>query len=201
MALLPTIGAETYVESWVPMGKIDGMVIQHGESGSICNFLSDQEYSPTVHYAYKCSPATTEDIEKKGIKSGGDLSIENKILNHSNSDGVDQLGVLFICENLDMYWCGSTVSSEQSKNLLDIKNFGPTASQVLAGILSAVYLCSRKPELGLFGSRDEIDDLKPLMKIAKKWLGTITCTKLKHKAKSTQFSDLVFIKKSKNDNK
>lgn len=201
IAELPEVGFKVNVLSYLPNIKegektkvmeIEGKVIQHAEIGSICNYLSDEYYSPSVYYAYQYCEPLEESISEYGIEGAADLKIENKPLDASNSHGVDFLGILAICKNLDMYFAGTKVSTKQAKNL-KLPGLGPTNSQVLAGVLSALELCMKRPDYGLLASCDEIPikDSKIIWKIAKPYLGDIIIKKLPGKAKSTQFSDLI----------
>jgi homospermidine synthase len=204
MCLLPKTGVEVLVESYVPSGDIKGHVIQHGEAGSIHRFLSDKKYRPTVHYAYQYSKPLDESIKKFGIEGAVDEAVKDKPLDHSNSKGRDELGVLFICENLDrrglgdrdypLYWTGSILSSQQTKKIFgNFKQAGPTSAQVIAGILSAMYVIEKDPELGVIPDTDNIPDkyLDEIMKVAGPFLGDFVCEKLDRKAKSIQFSELL----------
>lgn len=55
--VLPQMGLNTWVRSWVPNQEIVGMVVTHGESFGLSHALTVREndqvvYRPTVHYAY-----------------------------------------------------------------------------------------------------------------------------------------------------
>ena len=192
IAILPEKGYKVKVRSYLPDYDIEGKVIQHAEIGSICKFLSDENYSPSVYYAYQYSKPLEDSIKKFGIEGGADLKLENKPLDADNSTGIDFLGVLAICGNLDMYFCGSKVSTEQAK-LLDLPHISPTNAQVLGGILSSLQLCLKNPNYGLLCSCDEIpkEDFNFIWKHAKPYLGDIVIQKMDKKALSTQFYELI----------
>jgi homospermidine synthase len=192
IAVLPEKGFKVTVESYLPNFIIEGKVIQHAEIGSICNYLSDKNYSPSVYYAYQYSKPLEESIKNYGIEGGADLNIENKPLDASNSKGIDFLGITAITKNLDIYFAGSKVSTEQALKL-DLPHVGPTNCQVLGGIISALALIIKKSHLGLLASTDEIPiEFMPLIwKYAKPFLGDIIVKKLYNKAKSSQFSELI----------
>lgn len=209
MALLKERGVDVLVRSWLPdinklnkdsagTTEITGHVIQHGESGSICAALSDKSkgYSPSVYYAYDYSEPLKESIKKYGIEGASDLKIENKPIDHTNGRGYDELGTLFICNDGTMYWTGSILSTEDTKKIFD-KNVpaGPTSTQVIACLLASMSLCLKHPQLGIFGSVDEIpEEYDTLMwKVGKPLLGKVISVKLDEKAPSTQFHKLVKI--------
>ena len=61
--LLPQMGVNTWVRSWIPDEEIVGMAIRHGESYGLSKLLTVWEgekavYRPTVHYAYMPSHDT-----------------------------------------------------------------------------------------------------------------------------------------------
>lgn len=208
MALLKERGVDVKVKSWVPdidnlkkdsagTKEIVGHVIQHGESGSICAGLTDKDYSPSVYYAYDYSEPLKESIEKFGIEGASDLKIENKPIDHRNGRGYDELGTLFICKNLDMFWTGSILSTEDTKKMFEsYVPAGPTSTQVIACILGSMALCNIYPELGIFGSVDEIPEKydEILWKVGKPLLGKVISVKLDKKADSTQFHKLLISK-------
>ncbi|MGO9387687.1 MAG: saccharopine dehydrogenase NADP-binding domain-containing protein [Methanobacterium sp.] len=192
IAVLPEKGFKVQVESYLPGYILKGRVIQHAEIASMCNYLSDEDYSPSVYYAYQYSKPLQESIVEYGIEGAADLDIENKPLDSSNASGIDFLGILAICESLDMYFAGTKVSSAQALKL-GLPHIGPTNCQVLGGIMSALALCVKRPHYGLLASCDEVplDDMNIIWKHAKPYLGDIILKKLPNKAKSTQFSELI----------
>ena len=67
--LLPRMGINTWVRSWIPHQEIVGMVIRHGEAFGISDrwtVWKDGEaiYRPTVHYAYMPCDATIASLHE-----------------------------------------------------------------------------------------------------------------------------------------
>jgi homospermidine synthase len=171
--ILPGIGWKTIVRSSLPGRPYEGYLVQHAEALSINNYLSTDRYSPSVYYVYRPCPASIESIEHFGVKRDP-RPAEQKMLYHSNSEGEDRLGVLLLGPGISRYY-GSYCSSTESRLIFEQYQYaGPTSSQVVAGILSALWLILRKPRLGIM----EPDDIPPkytreMLKFVKPLLGEI----------------------------
>lgn len=151
--ILPNIGWTTYVKSYVPYNEYVGYLIQHAEALSINKYLRIGKYSPSVYYVYRPCLGSIESIKKFGTKKDPEFK-DQKILFHSNSSGEDKLGVLLLTPKMS-WWCGSICSSEETKLIFDGYEYaGPTSSQVVAGVLGAIWLIIKNPTLGILEPDD-----------------------------------------------
>jgi len=164
--------------------EIEGRCIHHGEGISLNRYLSDDEYSPTIHYVYRLSPAVTELLERSTpedlIKIGkGQQDKDWHVMNvyQDNLEGYDNLGALFIFDKNPftgvkesyMYWTGSILHTDYCKNVLKDDFFGPTVIQVIAGIFAGLSYILENKHLGLvFG--EDIDE-KYVIDMIKDYLG------------------------------
>lgn len=190
MLTLNEIGFYTKIKSYVLDREIIGKLIQHGETYTIAKYLSIKKYNyyPTVNYAYcHCDAA-----EKSYELFQEDVS-KQKILDHSNSSGYDICGLLFLFNSGCSWWTGSVLGSEETKFLFpDLKHCSPTTIQVVAGIISALYLCYKYPNESI-KTPDDLNDeqYKYVMKIAEPLLGDIVNKKVNYNPKSRQLTDLL----------
>lgn len=165
----PNTSSSSPSSSSVDFVKISGRCIHHGESISLNRFLSDDTYSPTIHYVYKLSPLTSDYLDKHSSKDLLDISRTDKwqVMNMFNNhlQGTDNVGALFILEKNPfsekddkedekenyLYWTGSILDTEYTKNVLGDIHFGPTIIQVMAGVLSGLsyILENDNKEMGL----------------------------------------------------
>jgi homospermidine synthase len=161
--------------------KIEGRCIHHGESISLNRFLSDDTYSPTIHYVYKLSQLTSNYLDTKETESIKKDGLDNnwKVMNMYDNqlDGNDNVGALFVLEENPMrpneepymYWTGSILSSNYTRDILGDKYFGPTTIQVMSGILCGLSYILENKEMGLvFG--ESLPESFVIPKI-KKYLG------------------------------
>lgn len=154
--ILPKVGWNTFVKSYVPDQVYTGYLIQHAEALSINKYLKTGKYSPSVYYVYKPCQAAIDSIERFGMKVDPDPK-DQKMLYHSNSSGEDRLGALLMTPKMS-WWCGSVCSSTESMKIFDGYEYaGPTSSQVVAGVLGALMVILKKANLGILQS----DDIPP----------------------------------------
>lgn len=151
--ILPRVGWNTFVKSYVPENEYIGYLVQHAEALSINKYLKLGKYCPSVYYVYRPCPGSIESIEYFGMKKDPEHK-NQKMLFHSNSSGEDRLGVLLLTPKLT-WWCGSICSSQESRVIFDDYEYaGPTSSQVVAGVLGALWLMIKKPHLGILEPDD-----------------------------------------------
>lgn len=188
VGLLPGIGWETKVKSSLPGEPYVGMLVQHAEAITISHYLALDDYRPSVYYVYKSCPASIESIKKFGKKEPDN----QKILNHSNSDGEDKLGVLLLGKKCKHFY-GSYCNSTESRKIFDGYQFaGPTSSQVVAGVLSALWLVLHNGSLGVL----EPDDIppkytKPMIEFVDCLLGDIVFEEVKWNQKKFNLNNLI----------
>jgi homospermidine synthase len=145
-------GMNTLVHSWVPQGgEILGMVIRHGESFTISDYLTvwdDHQpvYRPTVHYAYLPSDSAIASIHELKMRNW-EMQTRQRILNDEITSGQDELGVLLLGHDLNGWWIGSQLDIASSRNLVPHQN--ATTLQVAASILGALVWMLRNPQRGL----------------------------------------------------
>ena len=144
-------GCRTWVRSWVPAGAITGMVIRHGESLSISDFLTVVEdgepvYRPTVHYAYCPADAAIASLHELHMR-GYELQPEQRIMGDDIVEGADELGVLVMGHPLTSWWTGSVLDIHEARRLVPHQN--ATTLQVAAGLLGAVSWMRDNPRAGV----------------------------------------------------
>lgn len=149
---LSSKGMKTWVRSWVPSGEITGMVIRHGESFGLSDFLTVNKedgsalYRPTVHYAYcPCDNAinSLHEIEMRSY----DMQPKLRILSDEIIKGHDELGCLLMGHDLGCWWIGTVLTIDEARELVPGQN--ATTVQVAGGVLSAAVYAIRHPNEGL----------------------------------------------------
>jgi homospermidine synthase len=170
--ILPQMGINTWVRSWVPDYDIVGMVIRHGEAFGISDKLTvnDKEgnpiYRPTVHYAYMPCDDTIASLHELRARNY-ELQPKLRIMNEEIISGEDILGALIMGHNYNSWWTGSILDIHESRSLAPGQN--ATTIQVALGVVSAAMWAIENPRKGLCLP----DDLPHgyVLKIAKPYLG------------------------------
>jgi homospermidine synthase len=169
---LARTGASTWVRSWVPTyGPIQGMLIRHGESFTISDFLTVREgqtavYRPTVHYAYLPTDAAIASWHECRM-SGYSLQPRQRIMDDDIVSGIDELGVLLLGHDLTGWWTGSQLGIEEARRLVPHQN--ATTLQVAASVLGAVAWMLDHPDRGL--CTPENLDHEAVLRVAGPYLG------------------------------
>jgi homospermidine synthase len=166
-------GIDTYVRSWVPLhGEIMGMIVRHGESFTISDYLTVRDgkgkplYRPTVHYAYHpCNDAIVSlwELRMRNFKLQPNL----RIMNNEITDGMDELGVLLLGHHMNGWWTGSQLDIHEARR--HVPGQSATTLQVAASILGAVSWMIRNPRKGY-----NVPDMLPyndVLKVATPYLG------------------------------
>ncbi len=122
--------------------EYEGMLITHGESNTLSEFLTtaDKSYCPSVYYVYRPSDISLECLNNLRKNKYEPLEywyvLENKDI--TNKDGFDSIGALLTFEDGSKYWGGS-VLSHSDVNKLGFKYAGTaTTVQVSASLNSAI---------------------------------------------------------------
>ena len=108
----------TYVRSWVPTyGEIVGMVIRHGESFTMGDFLTVWQddipvYRPTVHYAYQPADAAVASLQELRARNY-QVQSRMRIMNDDIISGRDELGVLLMGHDMTSWWVGSQLAGRR----------------------------------------------------------------------------------------
>lgn len=165
-------GALTPVRTWTPLaGPLHGLMVTHGESISIADYLSvgegrRAEYRPTVYYAYHpCDDALGSLSELVGREFSGKQF--GRVVRDEIVDGVDELGVLLMGHARGAYWLGSRLSTGQARRLAPYNS--ATTLQVCAGVMAGVVWAIQNPARGIV----EPDELpfEQLMALCQPYLG------------------------------
>lgn len=170
--LIPKMGLNTWVRSWIPHQEIIGMVIRHGEAFGISErwtVWQDKKpvYRPTVHYAYMPCDATIASIQELRARN---YQLQPKLRIMSDQEivsGADILGALLMGHPYKSWWTGSILSIEEAKQLAPGQN--ATTIQVAIGIVSAVMWMIEHPKEG-FCLPDDLPH-EFVLDIAKPYLG------------------------------
>ncbi len=149
--ILPQMGMNTWVRSWVPHQEIVGMVITHGESFTLSHALTVRKqgrvvYRPTVHYAYMPCNDTLLSLHELRCRHY-ELHNHKRILTTEIQEGVDMMGALIMGHRYQAWWTGSVLSIEAARKL--VPNSNATAIQVAAGVLAGALWVINNPRRGL----------------------------------------------------
>jgi len=170
--VLPRMGINTWVHSWIPHQEIVGMVIRHGESFGISDRWTVWEdgtaiYRPTVNYAYMPCDATCASLHELRGRNY-DLQPRLRIMNDSEIvSGADIIGALLMGHPYNAWWTGSILTIEQARRLAPGQN--ATTIQVAIGVVSAVMWMIQHPRQGLCLPDDLPHEF--VLDIAKPYLG------------------------------
>jgi homospermidine synthase len=169
---LARMGINTQVVSWVPHCSIVGMVVRHGEAFSITEKLSVRDasgatiYRPTVHYAYcPCDAAIASLWELRG----NDYRLQSRlrIMTDEITSGSDTLGALVMGHPLGAWWCGTSLSIEESRRIVPHQN--ATTLQVAISVVAATMWMIEHPTEGVRLPDDLPHD--EILDVARSYLG------------------------------
>jgi len=169
---LKSMGANTWVRSWVPNYEITGMVIRHGEAFGISDRLTvwgkknKAIYRPTVHYAYcPCDPAinSMHELEMRRYS----LQKNQRIMNDEIIKGEDRLGVLLMGHDYNSWWTGSLLDIEEARKLVPGQN--ATTLQVAISVVACAKWMIENPRKG-FNLPDDLPH-EHIMKTSRPYLG------------------------------
>jgi len=149
--ILPQMGLNTWVRSWVPDQEIVGMVVTHGESFGLSHALTVHRrgkpvYRPTVHYAYMPCNDSLVSLHELRCRNY-ELHPHARILADEISEGADVVGALIMGHRYKSWWTGSILSIAEARRLVPRVN--ATAVQVASGVLAAVLWTLRNPTQGV----------------------------------------------------
>lgn len=172
--VLPQMGMNTWVRSWVPHREIVGMLVAHGESFGLSHALTVEEdgrtvYRPTVHYAY--SPCNDSVVSLHELRERGfELHPRQRILKDEIAIGGDSVGALIMGHRFRSWWTGSTLSIAEARRV--VPGVNATAVQVAAGVLAGIIWAIRHPKKGICLPEDLPH--REILEVAQPYLGTIT---------------------------
>jgi homospermidine synthase len=186
--ILDKFGSYTFAQSWIPYyDKIIGNVICHDESYTIGHKLSVYDenqniiYKPSVYYVYNpCNAAELSLNELKKLDEN--YQSYYRLLTSEIIDGNDILGLTYFLEDKKyIYWIGSLLGIEESRNLFDNKLdniINATILQVIAGYLTGIMYLMDLSENNIKKGLIEAEDI-PLeyMKYQLPFLGDFIFTK------------------------
>ncbi len=149
--ILPQMGLNTWVRSYVPDREIVGMIVTHGEAFGISHALTVQEngravYRPTVHYAYMPCDDSLLSLHELRCRNY-ELHPRQRILANEIAEGGDLFGALIMGHRYQSWWTGSILSIEAARR--KVPNVNATAVQVAAGVLAAALWTIRNPRRGV----------------------------------------------------
>ncbi len=165
-------GAATRVRSWLPLaGPQIGYLITHNESISLADYLTigsgeSPEYRPTVHYAYHPSDDTMLSLHELQA-CNWQTQEKLRLVSEEIVSGIDELGVLLMGHKDGVYWYGSQLSIEESRELAPHNS--ATSLQVAAGVLAGMIWAIRHPNRGIVEPEDM--DFDEVLAVACLYLG------------------------------
>lgn len=171
--LLPRMGLNTLVRSWVPGQDIVGMIVTHGESFGVSHALTVREggvpvYRPTVHYAYMPCNDSLVSLHELRCRNY-ELHPRRRIMTREITAGRDLVGALLMGHPFNSWWTGSILSIAQARRR--VRDVNATALQVAAGVLAAVLWIERNPNRGLCFPEDLPHE--EILRFARPYLGRI----------------------------
>ena len=172
--VLPQMGLNTWIRSWVPNQEIVGMAVTHGESFSLSYALTVHEndkvvYRPTVHYAYL--PCNDSIVSMHELRARNyELHPTKRILTDEIVAGEDVVGALIMGHRFRSWWTGSTLSIGEARK--KIPGVNATAVQVASGVLAAATWAIRNPKQGVCLPEDLPH--REVLDVARPYLGTIS---------------------------
>jgi homospermidine synthase len=169
---IANMGARTWVRSWVPEEEIVGMVVRHGESFSISEYLTVTEhgvpvYRPTVHYAYHPCDAALVSLHELMMRNYR-LQPKLRIMTDEITTGQDKLGCLLMGHDYTAWWIGSLLDIQEARRLVPHQN--ATTLQVACSCLAATLWMLENPAAGVL-----LPDYLPhefILKHARPYLGS-----------------------------
>ena len=151
--ILPQMGLNTWVRSWVPPQEIVGMMMPHGETFTLSHALTvpgkakgRTAYRPTVHYAYLPSNAAMISLHEQRCRNYR-LPPRARIMTDEIVDGDDTMGALIMGHRYKAWWTGSRVSIDEARR--KVKRVNSTALQVSAGMIAGILWMLENPRRGL----------------------------------------------------
>lgn len=166
---LAHMGIQTWARSVVPSGPIIGMIVRHGESFTISDYLTVPElYRPTVHYVYCPTDATLNSLHEFKMRNLV-LQEKTRIMRDEIISGSDEVGVLLMGHAFKSWWTGTVLSIDQTRQLIPGQN--ATTLQVACSVLAAVVWMLKNPRKGLCVPDDLPHD--EILTIADPYLGTL----------------------------
>ena len=171
--ILPQMGMNTWVRSWVPNFEIVGMVVTHGESYTISNYLTVRRrgrvvYRPTVHYAYLPGNATMASLHELRGRNY-ELQPRTRIITDEISDGDNIMGALLMGPRFQSWWTGSVMSIGEARKKVPHSN--ATAVQVAAGFLAGLLWVLKHPKRGVCLPEDLPHE--EVLRVAEPYLGKL----------------------------
>ena len=169
--IIPQMGINTLVRSWVPNQEFVGMIITHGEAYGISKMLTLRRrnkliYRPTVHYAYLPANETMSSLHDLRCR-GYELPMKKRIMNDEITTGTDTLGALITGHVYNSWWTGSILSIEEARKLVPHQN--ATTIQVAIGVVSAIKWMINNPNKGLCFPEDL--PYRDILSMARPYLG------------------------------
>lgn len=167
-------GLLTRVRTWTPLeGPFHGFIITHNESISMADYFTVRDgkkvtYRPTVHYAYHpCDQAimSMHEIAGKNLKQ----QKRQRLIVEEITSGRDELGVLLMGHKKGIYWYGSQLDINETRELAPYNN--ATSIQVCAPVLSGIIWALENPDRGVVEA-DEMDFARNL-EICMPYLGPV----------------------------
>lgn len=149
--VLPQMGMNTWIRSYVPGREIVGMAVTHGETFTISHALTVRKqgrvvYRPTVSYAYLPSNDALLSLHELRCRLYEPHS-RSRILTTEIVDGEDAVGALIMGHRYRSWWTGSVLSIEAAREKVPHSN--ATAVQVASGVLAGILFALRNPRRGL----------------------------------------------------
>ncbi len=169
-------GAGTRVRSWTPTAQAQhAFMITHNESISIADYFTARgedgtvAYRPTCHYAYHPCDDAVLSLHEMASRQWKPQETWRILTEDDIVDGVDELGVLLYGHARNAYWYGSSLSIEETRQLVPYQN--ATGLQVTSAVLAGIVWMLENPNRGIVEA-DEMD-FRRCLEIQRPYLGQV----------------------------
>lgn len=151
-------GKDLLISTWLPLaGEIEAMILNHNEPYSIAELYAiedeDDNYWPTVCFAYRPSDQTMESLKSLTVENHRDR-VDRLLLNDIEG-GRDELGVFMMTEAHGSYWLGSRLDIRKARDINP--DSSATSLQVAAGVVAGMCWVVSSPSEGVVEPEDIID--------------------------------------------
>lgn len=146
-------GCRVTAQGWNPAtGPYLGMMITHNESLSLGQFLSTDDYRPSVYYVYRPISLALAGLHDWWANNGEIKGCRIILDDDVEMFGSDYLGVLLMGEDMEPLWVGNILDVEHAIMRTEYAN--ATTLQVTATLLAGIHWVIANPHRGIVEAED-----------------------------------------------
>lgn len=174
--ILPQMGLNTWVRSWVPEQEIIGMAVAHGEAFGLSQMLTvpaddagaQPLYRPTVLYSYLPGDDAFLSLHELRCRNY-ELQSKRHIVTTEIATGQNTVGALIMGHCFKSWWTGGRLGIGEARK--SVAHANATSVQVAAGVLGAVLWAVANPRRGVCLPEDLPHD--EILRHARPYLGEV----------------------------